>query len=149
MQNSLVETIIGAAVLLVAVVFLFFVYQTTGSASSGGYQVLAKFSRVDGVSIGTDVRMSGIKIGEVSELKLDSKNFLAIAYLSIDSSVKLPTDSSVRITSEGILGRQYLSIEPGSDTASIQPGGEIEHTQGSIDLIGLLSKMALGGGTGP
>jgi phospholipid/cholesterol/gamma-HCH transport system substrate-binding protein len=149
MQNSLVETLIGAAVLAVAVVFVIFVYNTAGGATGGGYEVLARFNRVDGVTVGTDVRMSGIKIGTVSELKLDPRNFMAVLHLAIADDVKLPTDSSVRITSEGILGGQYLSIEPGGDTAHIQPGGEIEHTQGSIDLIGLLSKMALGGGTGP
>jgi phospholipid/cholesterol/gamma-HCH transport system substrate-binding protein len=149
MQNSIVETIIGAAVVAVAVLFLVFVYNTSGKAEAGGYEVLAKFNRVDGVNVGTDVRMSGIKIGSVSALQLDPKSFMAVAHLSIAGDVKLPTDSSVRITSQGLLGNQYLSIEPGSETKTIPPGGEIENTQGSIDLIGLLGKTVFGGGSGP
>lgn len=146
MQNSIVETIIGAAVLAVAAFFLVFVYNTSGGGGSGGYEVVAKFNRVDGVNVGTEVRMSGIKVGSVSALTLDPKNFMAIAHLSISSNIKLPTDSSVRITSTGLLGSAYLSIEPGSETATIQPGGEIPNTQGAIDLIGLLGKAVFGGG---
>jgi phospholipid/cholesterol/gamma-HCH transport system substrate-binding protein len=146
MQSSIVETIIGAAVLAVAALFVVFVYSSANSAGSDGYEVLAKFNRVDGVTVGSDVRMSGIKIGTVSDLKLDPKSFMAVAHLSIATDVKLPSDSSIRITSQGLLGGQYLSIEPGSDTANIQPGGEIEHTQGSIDLIGLLGKTMFQGG---
>jgi phospholipid/cholesterol/gamma-HCH transport system substrate-binding protein len=149
MQNSIVETIIGAAVIAVAVLFVIFVYGKVGAAGGDGYEIRAKFNRLDGVNVGTDVRMSGIKVGTVSDLTLDPKSFMAVAHLSISNEVRLPSDSSIRVTSQGLLGSQYLSIEPGSDTATIQPGGEIEHTQGSIDLMGLLGKAVFGGGTGP
>jgi phospholipid/cholesterol/gamma-HCH transport system substrate-binding protein len=148
MQNSLVETLIGAAVLVIAGLFVVFVYNSSGVAGGGGYEVLARFNRLDGVNVGTDVRMSGIKVGTVSALTLDPKTFLAVAHLSISPDVRLPTDSSIRVTSQGLLGSQYLSIEPGSETATIPAGGEIEHTQGSIDLMGLLGKAVFGGGTG-
>lgn len=148
MQNSIVETIIGAAVLVVAALFLFFVYDTSVGGNSGGYEVVAKFNRVDGVNVGTEVRMSGIKVGNVSALTLDPKNFMAVAHLSISSNIKLPADSAVRITSTGLLGSAYLSIEPGTEVASIPPGGEIPNTQGAVDLIGLLGKAVFGGGGG-
>ena len=146
MNNSVVETIIGAIVVAVAVVFLIFVYQSSVKAETGGYEVTAKFSRVDGVVAGTDVRMSGIKIGMVSSLELDPKSYMAVLHISIRGDVKLPADSSVRITSEGLLGGNYLSIEPGGDDKMIPPGGEIENTQGAVDLIGLLGKAMYGGG---
>ncbi len=92
--------------------------------------------------------MSGIKIGTVSSMDLDAKTFMAILHLSIRGDVKLPTDSSVKITSEGLLGGNYLSIEPGGDEKTIPPGGEIENTQGAIDLIGLIGKAMYGGGGG-
>lgn len=146
MQNSVVETIIGAIVVAVAVLFVFFVYQTSGRAQGGGYEVIAKFNRVDGIAVGTDVRMSGIKVGTVSALDLDPKTYLAVLHISIRGDVHLPTDSSVRITSEGLLGNNYLSIEPGGDDKMIAAGGEIENTQGAVDLIGLLGKAMYGGG---
>ena len=140
MQNSLVETLIGAAVIAVAAFFLLFAYSATGSGPIRGYDVIAKFSRADGVNIGTDVRLAGIKVGTVSGMSLDPMTYSAVLTLSLENSVQLPDDSSVRITSEGLLGNQYLSIEPGGSTDKIRPGGEIEYTQGSIDLIGLLGK---------
>jgi phospholipid/cholesterol/gamma-HCH transport system substrate-binding protein len=146
MQNSIVETLIGAVVIAVAAAFLFFAYSSTGSAPVSGYQVVAKFNRVDGVNVGTDVRLSGIKVGTVQKMSLDPKSYNAVVTLALENSVKLPEDSSVRITSEGLLGNNYLSIEPGGAMETIKPGGEIENTQGAIDLIGLLGKAVFSGG---
>ncbi len=151
MQNSIVETLIGAVVIVVAVFFLFFAYSSSGAGPvSGGYDVTARFNRVDGVNVGTDVRLSGIKVGTVSKLSLDPKSYNAVLTIDLENSIKLPDDSSVRITSDGLLGSQYLSIEPGGSMDMIKPGGQIEYTQGSVDLIGLVSKFALspGGGGG-
>jgi phospholipid/cholesterol/gamma-HCH transport system substrate-binding protein len=111
-----------------------------------GYDVVAKFNRADGVNIGTDVRLSGIKVGTVQKLALDPKSYNAVLTLALENYVKLPDDSSVRITSEGLLGNQYLSIEPGSSMQTIKAGGEIENTQGSIDIIGLLGKAVFSTG---
>ena len=149
MQNSTVETLIGAVVIAIAVLFLFFAYNGSGIGSiSGGYDVTARFNRADGVNVGTDVRLSGIKVGTVDKLSLDPKTYNAVLTLALDSSVKLPDDSSVRITSDGLLGNQYLSIEPGGSMQMIKPGGQIENTQGSIDLIGLLGKTVFSPGAG-
>jgi len=146
MQNSVVETLIGAAVVAVAVLFLAFAYSSTGSGAVSGYEVLAKFNRADGVNVGTDVRLSGIKVGTVSKLSLDPKTYNAVVTIALANDVKLPDDSSVRITSEGLLGNQYLSIEPGASMTTIMAGGEIENTQGAIDLVGLLGKAVFGAG---
>jgi phospholipid/cholesterol/gamma-HCH transport system substrate-binding protein len=140
MQNSLVETLIGAAVIAVAALFLSYAYTSTGAGSVSGYEVMAKFNRADGVNVGSDVRLSGIKVGTVSKLALDAMTYNAVVTIALENSVQLPDDSSVRITSEGLLGNQYLSIEPGSSPDKIKPGGEIEYTQGAVDLIGLLGK---------
>jgi len=146
MQNSLVETLIGAAVIAVAALFLSYAYSSTGAGSVSGYEVSAKFNRADGVNVGSDVRLSGIKVGTVSKLALDPMTFNALVTISLDRSVQLPDDSSVRITSEGLLGNQYLSIEPGGSPDKIKPGGEIEYTQGAVDLMGLLGKAVFGAG---
>ena len=146
MQNSAVETLIGAVVIAVGVAFFVFAYSSTGSAPIAGYDVIAKFNRADGVNVGTDVRLSGIKVGTVSNMALDPMTYNAVLTLALERNVKLPDDSSVRITSDGLLGNQYLSIEPGGSPMPIAPGGEIENTQGSIDLMGLLGKAMFGAG---
>jgi phospholipid/cholesterol/gamma-HCH transport system substrate-binding protein len=147
MQNSTVETLIGAVVIAVAALFLFFAYTGSGvGAISGGYDVTARFDRADGVNVGTDVRLSGIKVGTVQKLSLDPKTWKCVLKLAMGNGIKLPDDSSVRITSDGLLGNQYLSIEPGGSMQMIKPGGQIENTQGSIDLIGLLGKFAFSPG---
>ncbi len=148
MQNSVVETLIGAAVLAVAAMFLVFAYGSNGNTVAEGYEIAARFSRVDGVNPGTDVRMSGIKIGTVSRLDLDPKTYAAVAYMSLRDDIRLPDDSSVRITSEGLLGGNYLSVEAGGSQTMLAAGGEIENTQGAIDLIGLLGKAVFGAGAG-
>ncbi len=145
-NNSAVETLIGAAVIAIAVAFLTFAYSSTGAGSISGYNVIAKFNRADGVNIGTDVRLSGIKVGTVSRMALDPMTYNAVLTLSLESNVKLPDDSSARVTSEGLLGNQYISIEPGGSQMPIAAGGEIENTQGSVDLIGLVSKAMFGAG---
>lgn len=147
MKDSLVETLIGAAVIAVALLFFGYAYTSTGSGAVSGYEVTAKFSRADGVNVGSDVRLSGIKVGTVSRMSLDPATYNAVLTIALDNSVRLPNDSSVRITSEGLLGNQYLSIEPGGSQDKIAPGGEIEYTQGSVDLMGLLGKAVFGGGS--
>jgi phospholipid/cholesterol/gamma-HCH transport system substrate-binding protein len=146
MQNNTVETLIGAIVVLVAVVFLYFAYASTSTASLSGYDVDAKFQRVDGLNVGTDVRLSGIKVGTVSALTLDPKTYQATVHLNIRNDVRLPEDSSIMVTSTGLLGNSYLSISPGGSDTMIAAGGAIHNTQGSVDLMSLIGRFAGGGG---
>lgn len=147
MQNGFVETLIGAAVVVVAVVFFYYGWNKTGSGAVSGYEVGAKFDRVDGITVGTDVRMSGIKIGTVTGQELDPKTYRAFLHMSIKNDVKLPEDSSVKVASEGFLGGAFLSISPGGSDAFMKPGAEFETTQGSIDLVGLLMQSMFSGGS--
>jgi phospholipid/cholesterol/gamma-HCH transport system substrate-binding protein len=146
MQNSTVETLIGAIVVAVAVGFLYFAYSTTNAANLSGYDVQAKFQRVDGLAVGTDVKLSGIKIGTVSALMLDPKTYQATVHMSIRNDVKLPDDSSIMVTSTGLLGNSYLSVSPGGSDDMIPAGGSIQNTQGSVDLMSLIGRFASGGG---
>ena len=146
MQNNTVETLIGAIVVAIAVAFLYFAYASTSTASLSGYDVDAKFQRVDGLNVGTDVRLSGIKIGTVSALTLDPRTYEATVHLSIRNDVKLPDDSSIMVTSTGLLGNSYLSISPGGSDAMIPSGGSIKNTQGSVDLMSLIGRFASGAG---
>lgn len=147
MTSKSVETIIGAIVIAVAIGFLWFAYTSTNEVSHSGYEVSATFSSVDGLAPGTDVRLSGIKIGTVSALRLNPKTYQAIAVLSINNDVPLPDDSSIKITSSGILGSSYLSVTPGGSDKMLAAGGRIVNTQGSIDLMSLIGRMITSGGS--
>lgn len=140
MQSNLVETLIGTLVVAVAAVFLFYGYSSSGMRSSSGYQVNAAFSAVDGLANGADVRMSGIKIGTVVRQSLDPETYQAVVTLDIASNVKLPDDSSAKITSEGLLGGSYISVTPGGSEDMLTTGGEIMFTQGSVDLMSLIGQ---------
>lgn len=148
MSSNLVETLIGAVVLGVAAVFLVFAYSTVGASPSGGYDVLARFDRVDGLPNGADVRVSGIKVGSVTSQLLDPATFRATVHLSISSGIQLPDDSSAKIASEGLLGGAYIAIEPGGSDQNLKAGGEIKYTQSSVDLMGLISRAVFGSAEG-
>lgn len=146
MQNGFVETLIGAAVVAVAGVFFYYGWNTTGSGQVAGYELVARFDRIDGISVGTDVRMSGIKIGSVISQELDQQTYRALVRMSVRNDIKVPEDSSIKVASEGLLGNSYLAVSPGGSDTMLLSGGEFETTQGSIDLVGLLGKAMFSGG---
>ena len=148
MGGNLVETLIGAVVLAVAGVFLFFAYTKADLASIDGYELKARFEKIDGISVGSDVTMAGIKIGTVTGQDLDPTSYLAIVRLSIRNDIKLPLDSSIKVSSAGLLGDQYLAISPGADSAMLAQGDEIEYTQGAVDLTELIGKAIYSSGSG-
>jgi phospholipid/cholesterol/gamma-HCH transport system substrate-binding protein len=141
MSGNVVETLIGAVVLAVAGLFLFFAYSTADVGDVGdGYALIAKFNRVDGLSPGSDVRIGGIKVGSVGKLSLDSDTYQAVVTMNINTDVKLPEDSSAKITSEGLLGSNYLSLEPGGAMDMLADGDEIPYTQGAVDIVNLIGQ---------
>lgn len=146
MQNGFVETLIGAAVVIVAAVFFYYGWNTTGSGAVTGYEVIGRFDRVDGIGVGTDVRLSGIKIGTVSSQELDIKTYRALLRMTIRNDVQLPDDSSVKVASEGLLGGAYLSVSPGGSDAMMKAGSEFETTQGSIDFLSLIGQAIFSAG---
>lgn len=142
MASNVAETLIGAAVLAVAGGFLVYGAQTAdvGGVGGGYYEITAGFRKASGVSVGADVRVSGVKVGSVSDLTLNTETYRAIASLSIRDGVNVPEDSVVSITSDGLLGGSYIAIDPGASDFFAKNGDELQYTQGSVDLIELLSK---------
>jgi phospholipid/cholesterol/gamma-HCH transport system substrate-binding protein len=138
------ETILGAVVAAVAVGFFAFAAAQAGQTAGGDrYDLIARFQRVDGVSVGSDVRVSGVKVGVVRAVALDPSTYLAQLTLSIDRGVDVPDDSTARIATDGLLGGAYVAIEPaGFDP--LQAGGEIPNTQGAVDLLTLFASFAQG-----
>jgi phospholipid/cholesterol/gamma-HCH transport system substrate-binding protein len=139
-NHNAVETVMGAVVLVVAAVFLFFAYTTSQVSAVSGYQLTARFNRVEGLRDGGDVRVSGIKVGSIVSQTLDPKTFVAVVRMSIDPAIKLPVDTVATITSNGLFGDKYLSLEPGNEDGIIPPGGQIDHTQSPMSLESLIGQ---------
>lgn len=140
------ETILGAIVAVVAVSFFAFAAAQAGqTGGAGGYDLIARFQRVDGVAVGSDVRVSGVKVGVVRAVALDPETYLAQLTLTINSGVHVLDESTARIATDGLLGGAYVAIEPAGMDA-LPAGGEIPNTQGSVDLLTLFASFAQGQG---
>ena len=150
MANNAVEALIGAAVLAAAGGFLAYAAQTADLGMSGGdrYELRAAFRKAEGLTVGGDVRVAGVKVGVISGLSLDAATYRAVATLSIDQAVKLPEDSDAAIAVEGLLGGAYVAVTPGGSEFMLEPGDEIAYTQGSVNLLDLVGRAVTGGGGG-
>ncbi|MBL4640041.1 MAG: outer membrane lipid asymmetry maintenance protein MlaD [Kordiimonadaceae bacterium] len=145
MSSNLVESIVGAVVLVVAGWFLLFAYERTNMATVDGYTLSARFDRIDGLNVGSDVRVAGIKVGTVVDSVLDVKSYQAIVSFSVKTGIDLPLDTAAAITSESILGGSYLALLPGAEDDMLVNGDMIEETQDAVDLLGLIGKFTSGG----
>jgi phospholipid/cholesterol/gamma-HCH transport system substrate-binding protein len=142
MAENVTEVLAGAAVLAVAVGFA--AWAGLGNAvgpAPGSYPLKASFRSVDGISIGTDVRLAGVKIGTVTGLSLNPQTYYADATVSVKDGIEVPDDSAILISSEGLLGGNFVEIQPGGSPTMLEPGAEIEDTQGAVGLIQLLRKF--------
>ena len=140
-NNNYFEIIVGTFVLFCAVFFLLNSLKSSQVKNTDGYNLIAKFDNIDGIASGSDVKISGVKVGTVVKQFLDNDTYRATVEISIDSAVKLPTDSSAKISSEGLLGSKFLSIEIGADDEMLKQGEEIEFTQSSVSFEDLLGKF--------
>jgi phospholipid/cholesterol/gamma-HCH transport system substrate-binding protein len=142
MKSTTLETLVGAAIIAVAIGFFSFAYKTSGlgGAAAGGYSVSAEFDNVDGVAIGSDVRVAGIKIGTVIGQTLNPASYQARIEMLIQSQFKLSDDTSAKITSEGLLGSKFVSLEPGGSESALADGGVISYTQGAVDIWSMISQ---------
>lgn len=145
-QNNYFEIIVGTFVLFCAAFFFFNSFKSAKISNLNGFHLLAKFDNIDGISNGSDVKISGVKVGTVENQLLDEKTFRATLKLNIDPSVKIAADSSAKIASEGLLGSKYLSITPGGDEENLKDGEEILFTQSSVNLEDLLGKFIFSNG---
>ncbi|MFH1158415.1 MAG: outer membrane lipid asymmetry maintenance protein MlaD [Pseudomonadota bacterium] len=141
MQKNIFETILGAVVLLVAAGFLAFFYRTTDIRPSSGYVITAAFSKIDGLDSGSPVRVSGVKVGQVLDFRLDPKNFRAIVRMNINNDIRLPKDTVAVIASSGLLDGKFMTLDPGSDEEFLSPGDQIEFTQSTPGIEQLLGQV--------
>ncbi len=113
----------------------------SGRKPAAGYRLSAGFSHIDGLSIGSEVRLAGVGIGQVVSERVDPRTYRAEVVFTVRDGIRLPTDSSATVTSDSLLGGKYLAIDPGGAEAVLQPGAQMTLTQGSISLEQLLSKF--------
>jgi phospholipid/cholesterol/gamma-HCH transport system substrate-binding protein len=146
MQRNAIEPILGALVLVAAVAFLVFAYNKAGQRTFSGYPLTARFSSIDGLETGSDVRIGGVKVGQVTDISIDPETYLAMVKLTVAPEIKLPTDSVASVTTEGLLGGKYVGLEPGVSDNMLKPGGLITHTEASVSLEGLIGKFMYSGG---
>ncbi len=141
MKRSFAETLLGAIVVIVAGLFLTYSVKTADIASPDGYNITADFSSVGGLRPGDNVQISGVKVGNVANVELLPDTYLARVHLNIKNGYELPLDTAALISSESLLGGQYLALEPGADEEMIAPGGAIEYTQAPQNLEQLLGQF--------
>lgn len=146
MSHNKTEVLVGGAVLAAAIGFSVYAAQSTGFSSGGaGYDLHASFRSLEGVSVGTDVRLAGVKIGTVTGMELNTETYRADTTLSVRNEIEIPDDSSIVVASEGLLGGNFVEIVPGGSLFYFAPGDEILDTQGAVSLISLLLKFVSGG----
>jgi phospholipid/cholesterol/gamma-HCH transport system substrate-binding protein len=145
MRINIVEAVMGAIVLGIASFFLVFAYTTGKGGVYTGYPLIAKFDRIDGLSVGNDVRISGVKVGNVMSITIDPKTYLAQVEFTVRNGLTLPVDTVAEITSESLMGGKYVALVPGGNESTLAPGDKITYTQSSVSFEALIGKYLFSG----
>ena len=149
MQRNMLEAVMGAIVLLTAVAFVSLAYEAANIRGTDGYELEAEFGATGGLSVGDDVRISGIKVGRISQQELDPVTYAARIVMSLDERIRIPADSSARITAASLLGGYYLELIPGADEDMMKPGEVIYDTRDPVSLTDLLGKAVFSAANDP
>ncbi len=148
MNKNTVETVLGAVVLLIAGSFLAFAYKTADLKPKAGYELFVRYtSTTDGLHIGSDVRIKGVKIGKVIDKELtetETGAYHVMVKLNIQTGIELSLDTSAKIKSESLLGGNYLALSPGADELMLEAGDTIEYAASATNLEEVLSKAVAG-----
>lgn len=140
-KENFIEALAGLLVVLLAVWFIFFAWNRTGGGMRDAITVRALFPAANGVSVGTDVRIAGLKVGSVAAHRLDNESYQAEVTLMLDRNVRIPSDSTAAITAEGLLGGTHVALLPGGSDQPLKDGDMIVDTQGSIDMMSLIGSF--------
>lgn len=135
------QAAMGLAIVAAAGGLLAYGLSAAGGKGPRGYEVVARFGQVGSLAAGAGVSVAGVKVGAVDRIELDPKSFLAVVHLSLEPGVILPADSTAKITADGLLGGAHVAITPGAAPETLGPGGEIDNTQGAVDLFGLIGSV--------
>ena len=141
MTRKLPEILTGLAVIVVAALFLVYALGRADTMSGGGYLLKAQFASIGGLAAGSDVKIGGVVVGHVADTRLDPQTYAAVVQLRMDNGIKVPTDTSAAISSDGLLGGNYVSLSPGGDSTVLAPGASFQVTQSAINIEDLLGKF--------
>lgn len=141
MSKNTLEAVMGTFVLIVTTFLLIFAYNHTSYETNNGVVLTANFDSADGITVGTDVRMNGIKVGIVKDMTLDTKDYLAKLTLLINQGVPVPADSSAQVASEGLLGGRFIALVAGGEDTILKSGDQIAETQSAVSLEALIGKF--------
>lgn len=145
MAENTTEVMVGAAVVAVAISFATYMVQSAGlSWQTDSYPLTASFRSLEGVAVGSDVKLAGVKVGTVTDIVLSPETYRAQATVAIDTAVQIPDDSAIVVASEGLLGGNYVEISPGASPFFYAAGDEVLDTQGAVSLITLLLRYVGG-----
>jgi len=144
MNKRGIEMLVGLFVLLGMAGLLFLALKAANLASFGGnqgYRLSARFDNIGGLKVRSPVRSAGVTVGRVTSIALDPKTYQGVVSMEIDASVQFPKDSSAKILTAGLLGDQYIGIEPGSADDNLAAGGAIKQTQSAVVLENLIGQL--------
>ena len=145
MRNT-IEMVMGAVVLLIAAAFLWLAVSISDFKPANTITIEAVFSKVGGLRVGDEVRVSGVRVGRVSGLRLDPEVFDAYVVMAVERGVAIPDDSVVRIASSSLLGGSHIDLVPGNSDASIADGHVFYNTLDPVDLLDILGRAIFAGG---
>lgn len=142
MKHNVVETIIGFIIIIIAGGFFYYAYNITNSArTTDGYILNANFENIEGLSVGSDVKLSGINIGYVETITLEKDTFFAKIYLRIKNDIEIPKDSRAMVSTSGFIGNKYIRIIPGASEVNLINGDRFLFTQSALNIEDLIAKL--------
>ena len=142
MKGGAIETAVGFVVILIAAAFFIYVYKISNTFNAkDGYILTAHFQNIEGLANGSDVKLSGIKIGSIDKITLEKNTYFAVVYLRIQKGISISEDSRAIVTTSGLLGGRYINIDPGSSDENLSPNSQIKLTQSALNLEDLISKL--------
>ena len=145
MAENRAEVLAGFGIVALALGFLAYAGVGQLGTGAGTYDLTASFRSANGIAVGTDVRLAGVKVGTISDMALNPQTYFADVVVTLDTSVQLPTDTAILISSEGLLGGNFIELVPGGAEEILAEGQQIEDTQSSVSLINLLMKFVSSG----
>jgi phospholipid/cholesterol/gamma-HCH transport system substrate-binding protein len=140
-KKNIAEIITGAAVLLTTLIFGIIIYRNNNLNSKDSYCITASFNDISGISVGSDVKVSGVKVGTVKSLEIVDGYIVKTTITVNDNKLKIPRDSSLSIATDGIVGQKFISITPGVSEEYLKNMENIEDTRSSVNIEQLLNKF--------
>ncbi|MEN9773399.1 MAG: outer rane lipid asymmetry maintenance protein MlaD [Pseudomonadota bacterium] len=145
MNRKGVDVLVGLFVLLGFAALLFLALRAGNMSSSVGlndtYSVVARFDNIGGLKPRAAVRSAGVVVGRVASVTLDGTSYEAVVKIDLDTRYRFPKDTSAKILTAGLLGEQYIGLEPGGDTAVLEAGARITLTQSAVVLENIIGQM--------